>query len=601
MRRSVSRCTGTDPFRSRCEDRAAALRFVAERVLGERKEEEEEEEEDLSSNTLFSFINSLDDGQWESIRERMREPLTQTHMAQTSRRIISVVTELVYQVLVPVLMASLHEQDFSDASSKKSCKEEDTQSKDSRSSLLMVKPYVEGNVAKPMGSSASQSPARSMLGGIVQQVEQDLSVLAVPPPESPVVVIPLQAEEQVAESCFASTPLSSPSGWGTAKVTPWHDMEQFLEPDTGEVISFITENLDSCDKKTEADMKTESGACKILKDTGAKRSIPWFETADCSGDWSDLDSMDGNCCCWFPKSSTSGERGYSFSFSNSQKDKTPHKADPTVRDGSPLQDTEITYLTPVSSTEVVKDISSSLVSKNTTVSEDRVDNTQEVMYSTATGSCESRVSSMRGVVKSFLDETEQMLKEDDSSVQRGDASLIMLEELISQDQLFTFSKLLADKVSSMFDQQLQSDSEQLDPISKAWSDSDLNQLRERPVGDITPTDQVYVFVEEAVKRLLTSLVFPPSSWGMGHMVRDQISPSSADKWLETTEKYEDVISVYSKLMTDHVMGNLSRTSAASKLQQEVTDPKGMEKFIHFCQELPNKIRRKWRKVMYKEV
>lgn len=58
--------------KSRYERRAAALRFVAETVLSE---EEEDEEEDLCADILSCFINNLEDRQWESIRERMREPV----------------------------------------------------------------------------------------------------------------------------------------------------------------------------------------------------------------------------------------------------------------------------------------------------------------------------------------------------------------------------------------------------------------------------------------------------------------------------------------------------------------------------------------------
>lgn len=70
---SVSRGVGPDSPRPRNEDRAAALRYVAESVLSEK---EEEEEEDICFNILSSFINSLDDRQWETIRDRMREPVS---------------------------------------------------------------------------------------------------------------------------------------------------------------------------------------------------------------------------------------------------------------------------------------------------------------------------------------------------------------------------------------------------------------------------------------------------------------------------------------------------------------------------------------------
>ncbi|KAK1904512.1 putative transcriptional regulatory protein [Dissostichus eleginoides] len=98
--------------KTHAEDREAAIRFVAQRMLGDRKEEEEEEEEDLCFNKLFTFINSLQDKQWENLRSQMREPLTQVHLAQVSRRIVTVVSELVLQVLVLVLMDQLQPGPF---------------------------------------------------------------------------------------------------------------------------------------------------------------------------------------------------------------------------------------------------------------------------------------------------------------------------------------------------------------------------------------------------------------------------------------------------------------------------------------------------------
>lgn len=77
MKTSETRSTNTGSVLSptpRCEARAAALRYVAETVLSERREEEEEE--DLCSSILSSFISNLEDRQWDSIRERMRQPVS---------------------------------------------------------------------------------------------------------------------------------------------------------------------------------------------------------------------------------------------------------------------------------------------------------------------------------------------------------------------------------------------------------------------------------------------------------------------------------------------------------------------------------------------
>ncbi|KAF3838896.1 hypothetical protein F7725_010664 [Dissostichus mawsoni] len=75
--RMVDRKTHAEDRKTHAEDREAAIRFVAQRMLGDRKEEEEEEEEDLCFNKLFTFINSLQDKQWENLRSQMREPRKQ--------------------------------------------------------------------------------------------------------------------------------------------------------------------------------------------------------------------------------------------------------------------------------------------------------------------------------------------------------------------------------------------------------------------------------------------------------------------------------------------------------------------------------------------
>ncbi|XP_044060753.1 uncharacterized protein LOC122880068 [Siniperca chuatsi] len=691
---------------SRYEGRAAALRFVAETVLSER--EGEEEEEDFCADILFSFINSLEDRQWESIRDRMREPLTQAHLAKVSRRIIRVVSELVFQVVAPTLMV----EDLSEASASKSCKlqshsKEETQSKDSRSSPVMLRPFVEDplqkysgvskkSLDKLLGSSASQPSARSMLGEGVQQVNQ--------------------AQEQVAEVKFPITKSLRFADRVLAEVASLQDVEQFLEVAAEEVISALVKSLDYCQsqEKTDKGVTTESTARKILNHLVIKMRKE--ETEDRCLDKFDPDSLDdfgmGYCCFTYCR--------------KSQKNEKPRQANPEVRDGSLLQGMAITYPMTVCSQEVVKDFSCrrfrrtslkelreflmrslcmfSLQSfrgmatscelhmafvdfvaseildtvvnsvnqlcqpqqrkciftwqqcKNTTLSEDQVASTALVLklnlqeklrnffdfhkevldkvkegenenerralstilssssdmraggtqehsvmhsiHSTATGSCKSRVKSMPGVVRSFLDDTEQSLKQDGSRVQSGDEALTRLEELISQDKLFTFSKMLADKLTSMFHQQELSLTESMDASRRTRSDSELSQPTRCPIDFIVPSEQVYLFVEEAVKRLLTSLIFPPPSWGMGHMIQVQSGASSAAIWAESIEKYEAVIGAYSQLMADQVMGSFSRTSAASRLQQEVGGLDGVTKtrktnIIHFFQELPNMIRRKW--------
>ncbi|XP_042274280.1 uncharacterized protein LOC121901517 isoform X1 [Thunnus maccoyii] len=763
----VDRSTGTRSLllpASRSERRAAATTFLAEMVLSD--EEEGEEEELLCSDILSSFINSLQDQQWERIRERMREPLTQAHMARVSRRIIRVVSELVFQLLVPALMVRLQTDDVSEASASKSSEqhhhsEGEPRSKDSRSSPVMVRNLAEDplkkyfrvseeNLAQALGSSASQSSARSMLVEVVQQVNQGLSVLAAytPPHESPAETRAEPAQEQVAEVMSATMKSLGLAGEALAEVASWQDVDQFLEAAPGEVISALADSLAICQEKREAGVKTESAAGRILRHLAVKMRCPKRteeETEDQCLDKFDQDSLGdfGSgycCCCWYLDKKFQRSTGkVRDAFEKSREDETQEEANLENRDGSHLQD--IGYPTSVSPAEVVKDLScrrfrcTSLTvlkgflmrllvmfspqslralstscepvlasvdsaasemldavvnsvnqlcqpqprrftfpwqqTENTTVSEDQVastalvlklslqeklqnffnfhkkvsdklecktetstslrdmtdENTQEdtavhSIHSTETGSRKSRVSGMADVVSSFMSETELSLKQDGSIGQSVDAPLTRLEELISHDKLVTFSKLLADKVSSMFHKQAQSLAESQDPNRNARSDSDLSQPTTGAVGVITPSEEVYLFVEEAVKRLLTSLLFPPPSWGMGHMIQVQSGATSAADWAESVKKYDNVISRFSQMLANQVMAGLRKVSAAARLQQNIQDPlKAQGKDIqdegcsadevldgdtkleknHFLQELPGRIRRKWRTLANKEV
>ncbi|XP_034738860.1 uncharacterized protein LOC117951317 [Etheostoma cragini] len=633
MEACVSLGASPDSTTPRNEDRAAALRFVAESVLSERKEKEEQE--DICFNILSSFINSLDDRQWETIRDRMREPLTQAHLAQVSTRIIGVVSELVFQVLVPALTVNLQTHDSTMASPSKSSKEEETPCKHRRSPPIM--------------------PASSMLGEIPQQVDQD--------------------HEQAADVKSASKKSVSFVDEALFESATWQDIESFLDPATGEVMSAIVQSLDTCPELTEGPVS------RILKQIALKIQL-------------------------LKRSSTS--RGKE-TYSNSQKDKIPQEINSEARDGSPRQDMVITYPMTVSPEEVVRDLSCSRFraiclrilkgflmrsmlmfssfcfkgkaitnepnvdsvasdmldtvldsvkqlsepqprkwtfpwhrSENTTVSEKRfvytavklktsLEETMRKFYnsykelsdklreeekeearrvlsdllsnrsddkaesselqsfqSTAT---ESVVNSMADVVKCFLDETEQLLKQDDSSVLGDNTALTGLEKLISQDKLFTFSKMLADKLACMFNEQAQSAPRLLASGRKAWSDSELSQPTRRSVGVIMPTEQVYVFVEEAVKRLMTSLIFPPPSWGMGTMIKVQSGTSATPDWEESTKKYEASIQAYCTLIAQQVIQILGRVNASSKLQQEVIEPKKKKNIIHFLKELSNNIMR----------
>ncbi|XP_051274858.1 uncharacterized protein LOC127374000 [Dicentrarchus labrax] len=398
---SATRSTNTDSVHSArpCnEGRAAALRYVAKTLLNER-EREGEEEEDLCSDFLSSFINTLEDRQWESIRERMRQPLTQTHLARVSRRIIRVVSELVFQLLVPALMDRLQaEDDFPVASrgSSKSCKlhgshsEEETQSTDSRptshsdtplnrSSPVMVRPFIEDPVqkssgvneeslAKSLGRSISQSSARSMPGKVEQQVNQSPTGLGActPPLESHAEVCADQAQEQVAEVTSVTGKALSFVDGGFAEVELWQDVEQFLVPATEEVISAIIKSMDVCQEKIEAGAETEKTATKILKHLAIKMRSSEFteeETQNRYLDQFDLESLEDfekDFFCNFTHLHEKLQCSISkvrTAFKNRERDGKTLQTNPEVREGSPLQGMMITYPMTVCSQDVVKDLS----------------------------------------------------------------------------------------------------------------------------------------------------------------------------------------------------------------------------------------------------
>ncbi|GLD67898.1 uncharacterized protein AKAME5_001922200 [Lates japonicus] len=92
----------TDPL----TQQAALMLFLEEKVLFDH------EEEDLISAKLSSFIDSLEDREWQSLQDRMVEQMSQTHLAQVSERIIRVVSQLVLQLLAPALKVQFQPEDL---------------------------------------------------------------------------------------------------------------------------------------------------------------------------------------------------------------------------------------------------------------------------------------------------------------------------------------------------------------------------------------------------------------------------------------------------------------------------------------------------------
>lgn len=185
----------------------------------------------------------------------------------------------------------------------------------------------------------------------------------------------------------------------------------------------------------------------------------------------------------------------------------------------------------------------------------------------------SRVQSTTVAVRTLLHQIDACSDDSDTSM------LSRLEVLISQDELSSFSQLLVKPLSPSSD-----------PVSS--------------------TEQVHAFSEAVVKCLLTSLLLPPLSWGMGQVIRVQSSRSSTAQFAESAQLYDDIISLYAQVITKQVMSSLSRLSTASRLQLEIkgflemmeNDSGALKKkkkrnnVVHFFQKLPKKIINKWGKL-----
>ncbi|KAK5924576.1 hypothetical protein CgunFtcFv8_017178 [Champsocephalus gunnari] len=172
----------------------------------------------------------------------------------------------------------------------------------------------------------------------------------------------------------------------------------------------------------------------------------------------------------------------------------------------------------------------------------------------------------------------------------GEGALKGLEDLISQDRLFHFSKSLADKLTDMFNQQTHGKTPFLDEGRLAWSDSELCKPSKMfPIAAaFEPSEQVYSFVEEAVKLLLKSLVFPPPSWGMGHVIRVQSDAKAAADRAESVEKYEAVMEDYRRMMNEQVIGSLGNKSD-SWPRLGVSEQNKKRNIVYFLQTLQDKI------------
>ncbi|KAF3838895.1 hypothetical protein F7725_010663 [Dissostichus mawsoni] len=154
------------------------------------------------------------------------------------------------------------------------------------------------------------------------------------------------------------------------------------------------------------------------------------------------------------------------------------------------------------------------------------------------GSQESN-NNMPEVVQSLMREAEG-----------GEGALKGLEDLISQDKLFHFSKSLADQLTDMFNQQTHSKTHFLDVGRLAWSDSELCK----------PSKTVQSGAEAAADRA------------------------------ESVEKYEAVMEDYRRMMNEQVIGSLGNKSAADSWpRQGVSEQNKKRNIVYFLQTLQDKV------------
>lgn len=152
------------------------------------------------------------------------------------------------------------------------------------------------------------------------------------------------------------------------------------------------------------------------------------------------------------------------------------------------------------------------------------------------------VQTMANVMGAILDNMEPNLQD-------SNAMLARLEELISQNQLQSLSRPLTDRIYNLLLHDKFLSNVPLAQPRKAISAPNMKQLA---AVEFNPTEQVYLFVEGAVRHLLISFLPPLPSCEVDDMTN-----------------HDEVVSVCAQLMSEHVMANLSSTCAASRAQAEI--------------------------------
>ncbi|KAJ4918847.1 hypothetical protein JOQ06_019554 [Pogonophryne albipinna] len=576
--------------------------------------------------------NSLQDKQWENLRDQMREPLTQAHLAQVSRRIVTVVSELVLQVLVPVLMDQLQPGAFrgSYLHSKKSSVEEFLfESSESLSSHTeeCLDPEVMSDICEPCADMTQRggNAGPVLLTDATSDKSRysdtsDLESLhefycCVPFVHKKLQSFPIRAREalkrirnnkktfthdEVLQELLASSLMMLSSCCIQARVTSSEPYRETVLPLASKILEAVALRANQLFER-QREVEGSENVTVTEEQVAASALLVRNELRDTIKDFFDNPKKE--------EDGGDGEAGFSGFMSvarvegrqgsrkvtgskdveemvqclldeaqGKKKDNTlGHSTSPQSQcDHAPAVDLWpriINFFT------VPKEAWDQL-SDDEEEEEEEQGRLSDRLTNSESGSQGSN-NNMPEVVQSLMREAEG-----------GEGALKGLEDLISQDKLFHFSKSLADKLTDMFNQQTHGKTPFLAEGRRAWSDSELCKPSKMfPITAVfEPSEQVYSFVEEAVKLLLKSLVFPPPSWAMGHVIRVQSDAKAAADRAESVEKYEAVMEDYRRMMNEQVIGSLGNKSD-SWPRLGVSEQNKKRNIVYFLQTLQDKVRK----------
>ncbi|XP_071325983.1 uncharacterized protein [Trachinotus anak] len=592
--------------------------LTADPVLSDR------EEVNLNSALLESYISSLEEQKWQRVQDRMVDPMSQTEMAQVSGRIIQVVSQLVLQLFDPAVKAQLRRDDQSRVSDSDSRSYSDTSSPSAVTPVDLQKYYeiTKETLVQSLGSSASQPSVSSMLGDLAKQLNQGLCVLAAESQDS------TGADgSEVKSAAMKALALAGETLAGVTDKTVAQDVDALLETVTEEVMSAVADSMRSCQGKERKSarilrilaskitkrcsesaelqprpqqLSPHSVGLKSNRDDQPETSIqsktdvhgkPYLLRVSPEEVSSDLLEFHGSCLQvlkgllakllalfspWSFSLMTSPHRSglpslesvasdILYIIVNGVKKICQKKKSKKLRQRKKAKVTETKVNSTAAEVKVAlqEKLREFLTCHREAVEEGKKDKIQKAKMTLSnqrdeTAECEDsvKVQIITSAVRTLLHQVHI------SSSDRRRSTLTKLEDLISDDKLSSFSQLLTSSLSPL------------------------------PSGATSAAEQVRLFCEAAVKHLLRLFFLPPISWGMGLVLRVQTSKSSADRFRESAQLYDDIISQYAQLMSNQVMSSISRSLEGDNSAPQ--QKKKRKNIIHFFQKLPGKILNKWR-------